>query len=398
MHSLIYGFRFNVLLLLVSLFILGPVWPQTLAAEKQTDGLVASRQKFVEEERVAIAKKESDLAIWKTQIASSSDELLSRSIEQTEVDQTRLAVETRKLALESTDLDISAAEQVSKELTAATHELRNRLQLLAATPDEKVDRTVIEQTKTTLKEKQALLELEQQHIEQLNRKKQLAKDRLSLTEQWSLRLQETFRRQQETARQQTLEELGERLAEEHELWQAKAAKLRTQLIKAKADPSSLSADNELLGARFLEAEESIFLINNELKVAQTKALYERVKTDAAEDSPDLRSIKSTLDELQRLNSQLESMAALMRSKAALLQQRLEVTNKRRLLKSVNQPQHQQMQAIFTRLIKQTNKQLDEISVLQETVQEHSSIANAGYLEHKKRGLKERHRLPDNMDD
>ncbi len=398
MHLLIHRFRLIFILLLAALFIPGLLWSQTLAAEKQTDSLVASRQKIIEEERITIAKEESDLASWKTQIATSPDELLSRSIEQAEVDQTRLAVETRKVALESIDLDISAAEQVSKELTAAAHELRNRLQLLAAAPDGKADKAVIEHTKTTLKKKQALLELEQQHIEQLNRKKQLAKDRLSLVEQWLVRLQETFQRQQETARQQTLEELGERLAEEHKLWQAKATELRTQLIKAKGNPLSLPADNELLGVRFLEAEESIFLINNRLKAAQTKTLYERVKTDAAEGSPDLRSIKTTLGELQQLNSQLKSMAALIRSKAALLQQRLEVTNKRRLLKSVNQPQYQQMHAIFTRLIKQTSKQLDEISVFQKMVQEHTSIADANYLEQKKQGLRERHRLPDNMDD
>jgi potassium efflux system protein len=394
MRPLIYHYRSSIILPLVSLFVLGPALAQMPPVEKQTDNLVSSRQKFIAEEKIAIATEESDLESWKARLAISPDELLSRSIEQTELDQAGLAVETRKVVLESIDLDISAAEQVTKELTAATQDLRNRLQSLAATPD----KATIEQTKAILKEEQALLELEQQHIKQLNRKKQLAKERLSLAEKWLARLQETFQRQQESARQQTLEELGQRLAEEHKTWQAKATELRTQLIKAKGDPSSLLADNELLEARFLEAEESIFLIDNRLKTAQIRAVYERVKTDTAELTPDPRSQKATLDELQRLSSQLKSITALMRSKAVLLQQRLEVIDKRRGLDAATQPQHQQMHAIFTRLVKQTNKQLDEIATLQKAVQEHASSVDAAYLEHKKRGLKERHRLPDNMEE
>ena len=398
MHSLIHGFRFNFTQLLVLLILVSPIWTPADAANGQSDNLVSSRQEFIKNEKAAIAKEEADLASWKKQISVTPDDLLSRSIGEAEVEQAGLAVETRKVVLESIDLDISAADQVTKELSAATHDLKNKLQTLATTKDGQSDGAAIEQTKATLKEKQELLELEQQHIKQLNRKKQLAKERLSLAEQrWNM-LQEAYQSQQETARQQTLEELEKRLAKERKLWQTKATELRAQIIEAKSDPSSLPADKELLEVRLLEAEESLFLINNRLKTEQTRAHIDSVITDTEEPTTNLRLMKVIIDDLEQLTAQLKSMTSLVRSKIVLLQQRLEVIDKRRALDSTRQPQHQQMYAIFTRLIKQTNKQLDEITSLQKTVQQHASIVNNNYLNLKKRDLKERHRLPDNLAD
>ncbi|MEN8166704.1 MAG: mechanosensitive ion channel domain-containing protein [Pseudomonadota bacterium] len=380
-------------LFLLALLMPGLLWSESTTESGQVSDIVASRQKLLDEGAADLAKQEQEVTAWRVQEPNRSADLLTRTLTQIEVEQVQLAVETRKVALESIDLDIAAAAQTRKELSIAIQLLKDQIQVLTAASESSGDKELLTKTEEVLAEKQQLLELEQKQAEQHARRKELAQERLALAEQWLRELNETFQGQQEKARQQSLEELEQELNAEQSSWQNKAIDLRSQLTQLRENPATHLARLDLLGMKLLEAEESIFLLGNRLKWAHARAQLEKITTDTVEFPLELRALKKKVTELEKMRNQLSSLGGLLNSKRTLLQQRQEVIDKRSLIDNEHQQEYRQAQTIFLQLFKRLTEQADDISRLSDRVGEHVAETESSYLEQKKEGLTERHRVP-----
>lgn len=393
MNALGINRRIGMALFLLALLMPGLLWSESTTQSGQVSDIVASRQELLDEEATDLVEQEQELTAWRVQEPNRFAELLTRTLTQVEVEQVQLAMETRKVALESIDLDIAAAAQTRKDLATAIQLLEDQIQIMTAASDTAGDKELLTKTEEVLAEKQQLLELEQQHAKQLARRKKLAKERLALAEQWLRELNETFQGQQEKVRQQSLEELEQKLNAEQSSWQNQVIDLREQLTQLRENPDTPLARIDLLGMKLLEAEESIFLLGNRLKWEQTRAHLEKITTSTVELELELSDLKKRTTELKQLKSQLSSLGSLLNSKRTLLQQRQEVIDKRSLIESEHQQEYRQAQAIFLGLFERLTDQADKISRLTDRVRERAVETEASYLEQKKEGLTERHRLP-----
>ncbi len=349
------------------------------------------KQKLLLDQAAEIEKVNSELTAWRAEEPTRSAELLTRRIEPGEVDQAKLLVETRKVKLESIELDITAAEQTGKELERTIQEMNERLQTLAATSQ--TDSTSIAQTERSISKQRKLLNLEQKQLNQLMRLKQLAKERLSQAKQWLTELKEALQSQQESIRQQSLEELQQQVSESRQQWEDKATTLRTQLNEFDDDAIAPQATRDLLETRLLEAEESIFLGRSQLTSAQIQVQLEKIGRLEPDRVSDLRSIKASADELQQLEPQLTALDALLKSKLGLLQQRQEVIEKRLSLDVKNQDKYQTASQVLIKLVAAFKSQTEDLDKLTQQLEERSAKLESAYLEQKKQGLTERHGLP-----
>jgi len=361
--------------------------------QDQVEDAVASRQQLLDEEAADIAKEAQELAAWRIQEPNRSAELLTRRITQVEVDQAALAAETAKVALESIQLDITAAAQTRKELAAAIQSLNDRLQQLSTLPEAEINKETLGKTQQLLAEKQRLLDLEQKHAEQLTRRKQLAQDRLALAEQWRNQLRASFKGQAEQALQQSLDELDKKLSRQRTEWQQKLNEYRDRINQLRQEPKTPQAQLDLVDAQLVEAEESIFLLNNRFKLAQIKAQLEKSTASTPDLSFELNLLKSKSDELSQLKAQLGSLADLLTNKQGLLKQRRDVIDKRSELDTAHQQEYQQAQGILKRLIESNTTQLERIADLRESVSARTAVIEAAYIKRKKQGLTARHQLP-----
>jgi potassium efflux system protein len=363
-----------------------------------TSDVVANRQKLLNEEAAEIAKEQQELTLWQAQAPNRAAELLTRKITQAELDQATLAAETAKVTLESIQLDMTAAEQTRKELAAAIKTLNDKLQQISTLPETERDQGLASKTKALLAEKQRLLELEQEHADQLAKRKRLAQDRLTLTEKWRNELRESFKGQAEQAMQESLDELDKQLSEQRSVWQEKLIKYRERVNELREDPNAASAEQDFALAQLIEAEESIFLLGNQLKLAQINTQLQKSTAGASERVPELSLLKSKSDELGQLQDQLRSLADLLKSKQDLLKQRRDVIDKRKEMDSPHQQEYREVERILARLIDEYATQLRQIAELRESVSARIEVIDAAYLKHKKQGLTARHQLPGNIDE
>ena len=382
--------------LLLSLLLTGLAWGQSQTAEGSASDAVISRQKLLDEEAADIVKEEQELATWRIQEPNRSAELLTRRISQVEVDQAVLAAETAKVALESIQLDITAAEQNRKELAAEIQALNDKLQQLSTVKDAERDKALIGQTKAALGVKQQLLEMELKHADQLTRRKGLSKERLALAEQWQNELREAFKSQQEKALQESLDELEKQLAEKRTDWQNKVVTYRNRANELRSKPDTAQAELDLAEVQLVEADESMFLLGNQLKLAQIKLQLEKVATVSPDQPIELSALKAKSGELTLLQSQLGSLKDLLNSKLALLKQRQEVIDRRSQLDTAHQGEDQQGHRILSRLFDEFTAQSEQTANLSESVETRDALIEAAYLQQKKKGLTARHQLPSSM--
>jgi potassium efflux system protein len=388
--------RTGIVVLLGCLLISGLQSEEVASHPEGVSDVIANRQNQLEEEAADIAKEQQELNTWQIEEPNRTAELLTRRITQAEVDQARLAAETAKVTLESIQLDITAAEQTSKELASAIQGLNDRLQQLSAATGAERDQVLVDRTRLSLAEKQRLLELEQKHANQLAKRKKLAQERLALAEQWRDELRESFKGQAEKALEETLDELNKQLSTQRLEWQEKLNVYRERVDRLKQDPETTQAAMDLAVATQVEAEESIFLLGNRLKLAQIDTQLEKTAFSSEDLPPDLSFLKTRTEELSQLQGQLGTLAELLSSKQGLLKQRRAVVDKRRELDTQSQSEYREVERILTRLINEYASQLGQIAEMREVVAARVAEIEAAYLKQKKQGLTARHQLPQSI--
>ena len=353
---------------------------------------IVTRENFLKNEAVAVANEASELEASKQQLAQLTDEITTRPVENLELEQATLALDTSKVTQESIDIAVASARQTLSELTGEVQRLQDQLQTLAAAPKESVENGLITSVRSMLKEKQTLIKLEERYIKLLERRIQIANSRTTLDEQRLAVLKNAFRKQQEQARKLTLEELEKQQYQEREKWQTKAAQYRRQVEELRNQPSASQVDKDLAETLLMEAEESVFLGATLLKIAQLRAQFEKASI-TVDDVTDLRDLSSTLKTLDQMKSQMESVKALISSKTKLIQQRRDVIQKRLEIEEASGKEYRQVRSIFEGLIQRFEQQTSSLSELHSELGKYAETIDSAYVKRKKQGLTERHRLP-----
>lgn len=371
-------------------------WAQDPVTDDKSTSSIAARQKMLAEQAAENDKIAAELNAWLEQESTRSAQLLESKIDPREVDQAKLQVEARKVKLESIGLDITAAEQSRQELEKNLGILNDRLQTLASASQK--DSVSITKTEQQIQTQRTLLSLEEQNLRQLSRSKQLAKDRLNQAQEWLTVLTEVFQNQQENRRQQSLEELQKEVREKRQAWEKRITELRDQLNRMVDDTTASQASKDLLETQLLEAEESIFLENSRLNEAQSLnqlASYQELDIGHANN---LRSLKTSSESLNQLLGLSDAFASLLKSKLKLLIQRQEVIEKRRKLDTTNREKYDQASSILEKLVDAFKSKSTEIEGLNQQLTEQRDRFTAAYQKRKQKGLTERHRLPNTIEE
>ncbi len=387
-----------ILLFLVSYCFSGNTWSQLTVDDTNNIDSISLRVEALIKEASSIAQKAADLTEQQKHLTVRLTELELRSIDQTEVELARLDVKTQNAAMKSIKLDIMTAEQQKETITTSIKNLKGHLQTLATSQQDETIKNDIVQSKTSLSNKEKLLEFELKHLSVLNDRKQLVSRRLRLKEQWLTELQKTYQNQQEQLREQNIGELEKQLSEERVSWQQKAKEYSSKLHLYNNNPASSLSKLGYNEALLLEAEDSIFLIDARLKTAKMKAKLEELTISNVKITPDINQLKIILEELKRLDVQGNALIELLNIKHRLMKQRIEVVSKQLLLDTVGKKEYLQAESIYQKLIVHIINQLDLLSMFSQNVQKQVKTIDAVYLQQKRRGFRIRHHLPNTLNE
>ncbi|MCP5406745.1 MAG: mechanosensitive ion channel [Chromatiaceae bacterium] len=386
---------------LLLLGMLALLTPDFALAQQPTVGVqlgeaLANREQLLKSEIAATENEAAELAARRLQFEERIAALSARPVDQTELEQVGLTVDTRRVAQESVELAIKSVQGTITELIAETQRLADELQVMAAVQRTTAEKPMIAETRARLTEKQELLKLEQRRMQQLEQRKQLARDRTQLAERWFEAIKEAYRNQQEQARKLTLDELEKQLIAEQQRLQEMATEYRTEVNRLRDDSSASQSARDVADTRLTEAEESLFLTGIRLKSARMLSQLDKIAEGVGEQSADLRKLKSASTELEGLKQQLQSLLGLIRSKSKLLQQRREVLLKGLELETSSRKEYRQVQSLFDDLIDRFGKRIEALETFGSALEERSEQVDMLYLDRKKRGLTERHQLPNTL--
>ncbi len=371
---------------------------QASSSQQETNNnLVTSRTRTLNAEAAAVAEDKSELAIWKSEFNSRKAKLESNHLKTSDLEKARLEVQALKVSLKSISLDIVAAEQHRLEIEKSIQQLNDQLQSLAADP---VTATAenISTTKSALAKEQSLLKLEVKHIEQLNQRNALTRERLSLAEKWWTAVRNTYQRQQEKIQQQTLGHLENQLSSERDKWQQEIIKLNIQLAQFRERSDISQAQRDQTEVQLLKAEASIFLDDIRYRLTQSQIQMELIAAQSSALAKEPRSMKLLYDKLIQLKVSLIPLNGLLKNKANLIQQRLEVMQKRKNLDVKNATIYDEINLILEDQLKAINTLSSEISSHSQKLNGEIVFREIAYRQQKKQDLTQRHHLPRSFDE
>lgn len=366
-----------------------PAWAQTESTAMTGSEAVQSRSQLIKNQTELLQKASEELDTQLAQEAERTAELQTRLIDKSELDQADTALETLKVKQESVKLDLATAKQNQADLDKQIQQLNERLQSRASGADAGGDKTTNEQVKSELTDKRSLLDLENTFIDQLTQAQQLLKKKIAYAERWSTSVRNAYQAQQEAQRQQSIEELERQINAKRSDWQNQAAELRTSLSKLEGEAASHPAARDLLETKLLQADESNFLLENQLRFTKANTQLQTLMLDGQHDE---RTLKRNLLELQALQGQTSGQLSLMESKLNLLQQRRDLIEKHGELYQEHTAEIQHSVQIIDQLASAMLKQRDKFSELDETLKSRKQLVESTYLQQKKQGLTERRKL------
>ncbi|MEN8259644.1 MAG: mechanosensitive ion channel domain-containing protein, partial [Pseudomonadota bacterium] len=377
-------------LCLALMFFLIPCAPSSA----QESPIVQSRRLAVQEEENNLGQMASSLEKRRVEIRNFREKPSPEPVTDLMLQEARLTIDAAQIQLESISLDKQTIARTVQELTLQIEELRSTLKSLRLGAAESMDeekRQAAETVEAELAEKKALLKLEKRHEINVERRRELVAEQLKLEQSWLELLQTRFQRQQEEKRKVALDELEASINEKQKILQVKAAELRERFAKLGDDASVY--ERRFVKARIKEAEESIYLLQVELKRAQIRSRMGTLRKELELYEDDAKKVQGIVTDLKKVAAGLDSTRTLTRRKISVMSQQLEVMEKRRPQEAADKRWNRQEQEVTRNLFDRFGKELYRLDILYGELSPLLERAEAGLQKKLQAGLSVRYTPP-----
>lgn len=347
---------------------------------------IQARQAALIEERTALEREQAELDALQESNAQKLKTLRASEITRGMVRQAELDLESARIALDSLRVKKQDAQQGIDALENEVSALKS--QIIALKSSGRASRQEINNLEETLKNKQALLELEQEHLGNLEAGVTLANQRLDIAAQWAQRLGDLYGAGAEFAQRATLEELQAPLQREQRRLLNRAAELNRRLEALRGDGAAARAERERLRTELFETDELIKIKQTELALAEAELRLNRLE----EAAPSAHALQQADDLLGALTAQMQ----IIEQRLAVLEQQRELANKRLALDAAERfPAAQQLRAV-DKLTRALEKQRARLLDLNENAQARRDALRAAHEENLRRALTTRQPLPEGI--
>jgi potassium efflux system protein len=358
--------------------------------------LVEARRYDLEEQQSVIPRLQAGLEKRRLELQSLREEggLAAQTVNAVQVEEARMETESAEIELQSIDLDSLASERNHSELAGAVEQLRRKLKALRESKTLAAEqRALLPGLERQLAEKQSLLLLESQQKDLLKQRGRLTKEKLQLAKDYWGLLSERYEILQSAQREAALVDLEKHLKQEADRLLSLSAQLNEKLGSLEGNGPEAEADKALLQTQIREAEESGYLLK--VQLLAEKSAYSLKQLEAAFLGKELETLRlaAIVAEVEQIDSELQSARGLAQSKAAVLQQLLEVKQKRQPGSAAAKQKLRREQQILAGVIEQFGRQLAMLQRVVEQAGKVSAAVHQAYLENVKRSLTARHQLP-----
>lgn len=378
-------------------------WPAAAQTENapaaMPDGAVAqqleARRQAIRQEQANVARERADLDALRREISRQMKALDIGQIERVLVEQAELNADAERVNVSGVEVELRSAEKQMANLNAAIETIQRRLaelNNLPVTGDIAEERAALQQE---LALQQSFLELESQHLANLQAARYIASQRLDLAQRWAQELRTQYKTARELNDKAALGNLQTRIQKEQQELLNRAAELRKRLEAVQGTGADAQAERNALRARLQEAEELGKMKQIELALVQAQVnlnAAEAVLNNDAATSAELGAAVAQADNLVR---ELAARADFVQRKKALLKEQLGVVVKRLTEPAAPADRTQAVQDSRTleKLLDTLDKQAKQFAFLTEKVRDRHAALQTRHQQALREGLLVRQAFP-----
>jgi len=289
-----------------------------------------ARQLALDDERTALERLRAEVATLTAELPARLRALPDTAITESMVKQVQLNADALRVQQKDLQATVENSPKQITNLQQAIGQLETRIQLLdnpAKAGVEGAQRLQqLELAHNDLTLQQAELELEQQHLANLQERLQLTAKQLNLAEQWQAAVTDAFRRQQERNRRKAAEKQIDRLEQEQKAQLEQAAQLREQLTQRGEKLSE--TERRLLETRIQVAEETAGLLTLDIRLRTADTLLDRWTDEVEQPDTAADALQENLRAATTLDQELRERAGLLQSRQELFTQQQQVIEQR----------------------------------------------------------------------
>jgi potassium efflux system protein len=291
-----------------------------LAARDKPGALTEQRQALqqtVADEQAAVVLEREELQRRETALPGLLQDLQTRAADDALLDQARADVETARLRQTDAQTAIESTAAAIEKLEERIREQETREQLLRnpARQDELAgaDRAAqLQQTRAELAEQRVALQLEQQRLENLRHRLDLAGQRLALAERWLAGVTDAYQRQRARRLEEDQQDESTRLQQQLERYLEQADALRRRLERT---GRNLSATHQRrLAAELRAADERAQLTQWDINLFATQSALNHLGILAEQAGADREALRQGQRQLASLRNELARQAEAVNDK------------------------------------------------------------------------------------
>ena len=376
--------------------------PGTTGARESVDeaAQLEARRAAVQEVQEKAAQERTELEALPRQNEARLKALASEGVSRGLVEKAELEADALKVRVQSIEVEQQGSQGEIGNLETIVSGLEEQIKGLKNSPPNSGDGQAraqqVSKLQAELELRQALLQLEKQHLSSLQNAHQVAKEHHAAAVRWFQNLQQLYHAQQEVSNAEALEDLQARIQNEQQALLKLAAEGRRRLEQTKGDDAKSKADRSLLETQIQDAEERARLRQVDLVVAQTRLKQDNLNSaTAAADIPP-KALKEANEQAEVLAHDLDANLKLLQQKISVLDQQKQLVAKRSSLSPEEGKQAGLEAQLLDRLTQDLQKKADTLSAILEAARKQRDTLNSRYEQSLELSLKVRRTLPKDM--
>ena len=351
---------------------------------------VTARRRDIQTEKNALEKLQSEVKATKKNRDRKLAELQNATVTETMLEQSRLAMESTRVNIQSILLDINHIQQQSENLQSALVDLQHQIDSFTDKQDEHIAAL---QSRILLT--RSLLTLNHTYADLLSTHLGLLREKADLAASWLQSVQAVYTKQQHLRHQESLEDMKRRLLKEEKKAQAQALQIQQKLAALKGNTSATEARRDFLQKQLESLNESLNILKTKVTIQAMKNTYEGMNlgqlTNLTADT-----LQADIKTLQKMTTQLHPLIRLTSGRLTVFQQQWALLQKQYALKNISGDLFTREKKILTSLINQYTSLATELQSFLTQIQQNQEQLKTAYNRSVQRSLTAREPLPHDL--
>ena len=353
---------------------------------------ISALQKSIRSEKTQLEKLKKDITGQKKDRDRQLAGLQNKIVNETTLEQARLAMESAKVNVQSAALDLANEKQQVQVLQTKLLDFQHQIDTIKSQHNSQDQLTTLEQQMAMA---DIILALEQQYTELLAGHLDQLQQKNNLAESWWQSVQAVFQKQEQIRHQESLEDMQQRLQEQEKKVQKESLRLQQQISAIQTNDADAASHRQYLTSKLDALQESLNILRTKIKAQTMKSEHGVMGLSRIEGIP-TDTLLADSKTLRQIEDDLNSLISLTSDRLTVFQQRWTLLQKQYALKNISSSFFPKEKKILINLIDQFSSLLTMMQSFNTQVQQDIDRVAKAYAKSVQQSLTARQPLPHDL--